>query len=434
MKTISKTLLLTAMAAGLAACGGDETEKTSATSNNTSTIKSQQYHNATINLQGETRDGVTNAPIDGVKITLIQGGSVRSTTTRNSEEAGLKGTYFMSGIPATVTYGSVSDENTYKIVISKEGYRTYQADMKFSVDGVENKQLQNAVFNKMGVFKLYPNSVVPADIKVRVHFNGKPVKNQSISLRPATPPVSPGTPGTPESNFGSVSLDKYVAHVTATTDDNGVATFSGSSLVAGVKYKAYSVPMSYTDGDVTTLLAQSESGTATAGLQNGTTLGLSLSPANSNDGGLYITKASNDEESAKDENGKLIITFSENIKLVSDRFDTLASSCLTNEYDPDTSDSNTTQATLGTVSGTNSNNITLSVADNVLTLTPTFDNAPNASAFNDVKVKYQGGSCDILESVYVRKASGGPAYQLTAIRNSVGDNGLIRDVVVAKSN
>lgn len=429
MKTISKTLLLTAMAAGLAACGGDdETKKTSSSSNSTTNIKTQQYHNAKINLQGETRDGVNNAPIDGVKITLIQGGSVRSVTTRNSEEAGLKGTYYMSGIPATVNYtGAMStDVNTYKVVITKEGYRTYESDLTFSIAGVDNDKLQNAVYNKMMHFKLYPNSVVPADIKVRVHFNGQPIKNQSISLRPTNT----------STNFGRLSHVNYVQHVTATTDEKGVATFSGSSLAAGIDYKAYSVPMSYTNGDVTTLLAQGVSSSSVpAGVQGGTTLALALSPANSNDGGLYITEASNDDELAKDAEGKLIITFSENIKLVSDRFDTLASSCLKNENDPDTSDSNNTQATLGTVSGTNSNNIVLSVADNVLTLTPKFDTAPNASAFNDVKVDYQqGGSCDILESVYVRKASGGPAYQLTVIRNSVGGNGLIRDVVVAKSN
>lgn len=433
MKTISKTLLLTAMAAGLAACGGDETKKTNATSNSTQSIKTQQYHNAKINLQGETRDGVTNAPIDGVKITLIQGGSVRSVTTRNSEEAGLKGTYYMSGIPATVTNSGANDRNTYKIVISKEGYRTYEGDMTFSVAGVDDDKLQNAVFNRMAVFTLYPNSVVPADIKVYAHFNGKPLKSVSVTLR------SQST----SSNFGTISEEKYVANVTATTDDKGYATFSGSKLVAGVSYRAYITPTTYTttgDNASTTLLGYAHSGTVTAGSLNGTTVALPVRAANSDDGGLYITSANNDDEAAVVNTGKLVINFSENIKLVSSKYGLLGANCVKNKNDPDPTATDTA-AVLGNI-GTTGKNVTVSVTDNVLTITPNFSTSPNASTYNDVSILFKGmaggtgsaNTCKVVEAVYVRKATGGPAYQLTDIRNQIGTSGPMNDTVIAKAD
>lgn len=336
MNAMLKTAGLSLLASGLIACGGDENQDASVP---------QNYHNITTHMQGTVFDAVTGARIsnDSLKVMLVQGDKYR--TAKLNKEYG--GDYFISDIPT-----STENNVTFRMEATATGYQPVVASVDFIAD---TNSLQDKNAWRMGNFYLYPLGVSAADMTVTVTYNGEMIEGATVQLQPNTA----GNTLTADSINVIAPNNGFQGAITATTDAEGNAVFSGDALVLGGRYQVQILPMSYKGIE----LGQP----AAVNVNIGTDIihqrvAMADIVPGTNDG-LYVTQASNADGNAINMNGSLILKLSRPVSIVNE---SLASAALTQA----------TTAVLDSNSQGSEVTVTLSTDGLTLTLQPNFSTTP----------------------------------------------------------
>jgi hypothetical protein len=270
----------------------------------------------TFTLQGVVANAMNGARIgDDLKLYLVQGGTVRgpSRLVTNTTDP-LAGEYAFTGIPVEFNLSN----NLWKLVAIKSGYQRFESE--FSLPASATSGIVDTAYSKIGNIYLFPVGVGSPDYTVTTSYNGKPVGNATVQLDP----VSAGNSGAFVVGAGDTlaATNGYLASLTQTTDaTTGKTTFAGANLAVGAFYKVTVLPVTFRDSAGTTVqLGAFNPGGAgisfIAGL--GTTdIPIPLVKVNAPGGAqLYVTGASNRAQNQVFADGKLTITFSAPVTLV----------------------------------------------------------------------------------------------------------------------
>jgi hypothetical protein len=294
------SLLLVTMVM-LFGCG--KTENTTSTGNNNSI----QNVDKTGTLQGKIMDATTGAALslnaDGDRIVLIQGANDRGPDKLNTDPNDpLAGEYAFSGIPVQFASG----DTTFKVVAIKTGYQRFEANLV--VPATVNGSLIDNVINMIGNIYLFPMGATPGDVTVIVNSDHLiPVPNATVLLQQNVAVNSP----TAIVGNRLLPVGGLYTSMTATTDANGVATFSGANLVLGGSYIAVAEALNF-QGDqlATTTTAAFIVGTATENRIINMT-GITT---------FFATSASNQVPGTVTPSGVLTVNFNEPIALTTTGF------------------------------------------------------------------------------------------------------------------
>jgi hypothetical protein len=270
----------------------------------------------TFTLQGVVANAMNGARIgDDLKLYLVQGGTVRgpSRLVTNTTDP-LAGEYAFTGIPVEFNAGN----NVWKLVAIKSGYQRFESE--FSLPASAASGIVDTAYSKIGNIYLFPVGVGSPDYTVTTTYNGKPVGNATVQLDP----VSAGNSGAFVVGTGDTlaATNGYLASLTQTTDaTTGKATFAGTNLAVGAFYKVTVLPVTFKDSAGTTVQLGTFNPVGAgisfiAGL--GTTdVPIPLVKVNAPGGAqLYVTGASNRAQNQVFADGKLTITFSAPVTLV----------------------------------------------------------------------------------------------------------------------
>ncbi|MCA6060392.1 MULTISPECIES: hypothetical protein [unclassified Thalassolituus] len=382
MNVMLKTAGLSVLASGLIACGGDE---------NQDAAVPQNYHNITTHLQGTVFDAVTGARIsnESLKVLLVQGDKYR-TAKLNKEYAG---DYFIQDIPT-----STENNVTFRMEATATGYQPVIASVDFNAD-TNNLQDKNAW--RMGNFYLYPLGVSAADMTVTVTYNGEKIEGAAVQLQPNTN----GNTLTADSINVIAPNNGFQGAITATTDVEGNAVFSGDALVLGGRYQVQILPMSYKGIELGQPTAVNVNiGTSTIHQRVAM---VDIVPGNND--GLYVAQASNEDDNAINSNGTLTLKLSRPVSIVNESF---ASAALTNA----------TTAVLDTNSQGSEVTVTLSADGLTLTLQPNF--ITNPVNFNGNNSGTADNAMYITYSNLFVRLQDGDTTELYNVLNLVDTSGL----------
>lgn len=367
--------------------GCDDTE-TASTSDNS--IPNNEF-NKTMSLQGTIFDATDGSRLtgDSMTVTLTQGSNYYSPNVlkKAATDTVFGGDYAFTGIPTTV-HGSL----TYRITVTMDGYQRFEGYITpnetdpddDSDDTGGNNNTIDSIYNMVGNVYLFPLGETAANVNVYVEYNNERISGATVYLEQDTA----NNAETAETNNILVATTGQLVNLSATTDANGLATFSGSSLVLGGRYRITVLPMEYEGVQ----LARNDE--AVAAFIVGTTVNTQVvvmgdtAPGTENNG-LYIVSASNIDPEDITPTGVLTITFSKPVGIVSEDSFTAA---LTNASTAVLDVADTVTAAMS------ANGLTL-------TLTPRFSTAVvpyNASnpagptADIDLQITYTGGDVYLL--------------------------------------
>lgn len=224
-------------------CSGTKEDLTNTTSENNS-------FNETYTLQGAVYDAVTGARLGSdpsFKMYLIQGTEHRTPSKLvRSDANGLLGEYAFDNIPLNL----YSSNTRYKLVVTQDGYQEFQSLISNDAndpaedfgDFDSNNNTLDSVYNKMGDVYLFPVGSTAPDIKIIVQYDGELVEGATVLLQPYT---SENTETFASTGNRLSQYTGYAESLSATTDANGEATFSGENLVLGGAYYPVVLPSTY---------------------------------------------------------------------------------------------------------------------------------------------------------------------------------------------
>jgi hypothetical protein len=383
-KILSVGCLLLVTMVLLFGCQG-KTDNSATTQN----VLPPQEYNKTFTLQGKIMNALTGAPVGddaagALAVYLIQGDIDRGPTKLHSGAGDpLLGEYSISGIPADKTFG----EAIFKVVVIKSGYQDFSANINFDATITAGAFANDGTLNMIGNIYLFPIGAVPGDIVVEVRSpHLVPVPGATVLLQQNV------TNNTVNALTGDRLLPTagLYSSMSATTDANGLATFSSANLVLGGGYNAVVEAINF-QGD--------ELGTTTSAVfvvgTDSLHQNISMNAAGSS---FFVTSASNQIPGTITFSGILTLNFNEPIALTTTAFGaTLVS---------------TTSGTVTTpVTGVLSNN------NLTLTLTPTFT-APPVGAGATVRYSAVAGQI-ILQNTQTVAQCGGAPCNLFAVTNGV---------------
>jgi len=307
--------VLTMMMVGLF-MGCDDTE-TASTSDN-STMNNE--FNKTMSLQGTIFDATDGSRLtgDSLTVTLTQGTNYYSPNVlkKAATDTVFGGDYAFTGIPTTV-HGSL----TYRITVTMDGYQRFEGYITpnetdpddDSDDTGGNNNTIDTVYNMVGNVYLFPLGETAADVNVYVEYNHERFSGATVYLEQDTA----NNAETAETNNILVASTGQLVNLSATTDSNGWAIFSGSSLVLGGRYRITVLPMVYEGVQ----LARNDE--AVAAFVVGTTVNTQIvnmadTVPGGEDTGLYIVSASNHDPEDIAPTGVLTIVFSKPVGIVNE--------------------------------------------------------------------------------------------------------------------
>jgi hypothetical protein len=207
----------------------------STSSTNNPNANALQYYNITGSLQGKIMDAITGDPVGGsnLKVYLIQGSSVRGPSMLITDPNNpLCGNYAFSGIPADVNTGEIR----YRVVVSKQGYQDFEGDVELqaTVNNTTNAPIVDNQYNMIGDIYLYPEGSSPANLNVYVYDpTGLPISNATVHLKQN---VINNFTITPVSGDRLAPMAGLYSSLDATTNAQGLATFTSGTLVLGGAY------------------------------------------------------------------------------------------------------------------------------------------------------------------------------------------------------
>lgn len=384
MKTVIKSAALFSAVSLLAACGGEE---------NSDNSVGQNYHEIETTLQGSIFNAIDGSRITdkSLKVTLVQGTDYRKAKVRTGD-SDFAGDYAIKSIPT-----STNNNIDYRIVSTADGYQPFETTVGFTntITTLQDKQA-----NAVGNIYMYPLGSFANDVKINVTYNNEPVIGATVFLNPYT---SNNTATTDRSNTLFAQDDGFQQAMSAVTDDAGIVTFSGTSLVLGGQYGIDVMPIIHQG----TQLAISSTSIINVGTDN-TTTNVSMSetvPGNEN--GLYVTSASNLTESVT-ASGALTLTFSRAVSFVNEENITAT---LAND-------------TTAVIDGSDSVVGILSTDGKTLTLTPQFSTAPvvwtgsnDVTADNGLEVTFANTLVRIVGA-----ANSSTSYDVFALTAETGGN------------
>jgi hypothetical protein len=328
------------------------------TDNSTTSAIPPQEYNKTFTLQGKVMDAITGAPIGNdatgtLSMFLIQGDFDRGPTKlHTAPNDPLVGEYSFSGIPADRNVGEV----TYKVVVRREGYQDFAANVTFSATIANVTISHNGTLNMIGNIYLFPIGSAPGDVSIVVRDpQGTPIPNAAVLLQQNV--TGNGVTAIPGNRL--VPVAGVYTSMTATTNADGSATFSSANLVLGGSYIAQAEALTFQGEQLAT--------TSTAAFivgTNSSTQVVNMAPTGSV---LFATSASNQVPGTITPTGVLSVTFNQPIALSTAVF------TATITGGGQITDANGVIAATGPVNGVLSNNNT------TLTITPTISTAPTAA-------------------------------------------------------
>src|SRR5690606_20097871 len=289
MNSVLKATSLVALSATLIACGGDEDQAVP-----------QNYHDIKTNLQGTVFDAVTGDRIstEGLNVTLVQGDDYRKAKINKD----FQGDFFVGDIPT-----STANNITYRLDVSYAGYQPFTSLITF---GVNTAGLQDKKAAVIGNVYLFPLGATAPDQTVTVTYNGERVPNATVLLQPDTS-FNTLTTDTSSRLFAAAG---YQQALEATTDANGIATFSGANLTLGGRYNVDVLPLAY-EGKQLAVGGAAPITIGTSVITSVVTMG-DLLPGNAN--GLYVVSASNEVSTALQSSGVLTIKVSQPVEIVNE--------------------------------------------------------------------------------------------------------------------
>ena len=332
----------------------------STSSTNNPNTNALQYYNVTGSLQGKIMDAITGDPVGGsnLKVYLIQGTSVRGPNLLVTDPNNpLCGNYAFSGIPADVNTGEIR----YRVVVSKQGYQDFEGDVELqaSINGTTGAPVVDNQYNMIGDIYLYPLGSVAGNLSVYVTDpNNLPVPNATVNLKQDVVNFGP-LPTTNPNPSGDMLLPSVGLYpsLQATTNAQGLATFTGGTLTIGGLYFAQVSSLTFNNELLRDPTIPGPGIPIMAGLMPPTVhIQMIANPAS-----LYVVSASNSVPSKVIASGTLTIVFNQPVIIDT----TLFTSALS--------------AGSGGLPANPTVTATLSADGLTLTLTPSFTTNPTAN-------------------------------------------------------
>jgi hypothetical protein len=314
MKKLLKYIVpvaLVALTLLMAGCTGD--------TNNTTTTQAaiNNSFSAKASYQGALFDAVTGKRIvdPSVRCVMVRGSAIVDANFVSDATNPAAGEYSFNDVPITATAGNYS----FRIVVAAPGYQRFEAEVPSNIVAIAGNNTIDTDYNFIGDVYLFPVGATASDYTVKVRYNGAAVPGATVQLNQNTTnntliaqsgANAPGSRLNPSAGLLPV--------LSATTDANGNAVFSGASLVLGGNYTAVVLPAVATANAATGMQAdQLEQkfgaiftvGAPIAGNVLGTEQTIAMTGANNNDSVLAITKISNSTAGILADAGNLIITF-----------------------------------------------------------------------------------------------------------------------------
>lgn len=397
MRSSMKGAALAALVVGVSACSN---------SNN-----NVEFGNGTFTLQGVVMNAITGARIGGdLKLYLVQGTDVRGPTRLNTD-GDLAGEYAFAGIPAEYDYG----EKMYKVVAIKSGFERFEAQVSFSVEGMDygnGTVIIDTDHNMIGNIYLFPTGTPTPAYTIDVFYKGKPVPDATVLLDPI---VTNNNKNVFAQGSALGASPGYIASLSATTDANGKASFAGKDLALGANYSVEVLPTTFTDSAGTTVqLAASVNTTQlTAGITN-TELYVDMGDLTPTANTVYVTSVSNKPAGQFSASGTLTITFNAPVALVNPLGFTAVLNPGRNQAD--------TAAGAGLLvtptATTSAVNASLSGDGLTLTLTPNYQTAP-AATDRGVSITYAESTGYVVAKDYPSGSNSSFSVFAPAIPNTV---------------
>ncbi len=399
MKKLLVLFLSLMMVGILVGCDGDETS----TEGGSNAVQNNEFEE-TATLQGTVFDATTGARLQNgsdttLAITLIKDGNyISPAVLRNgTDETSFAGDFTFANVPVTL-----EGDATYMVVATLDGYQQFNGYVTLTV--TSNAAIAGAApavpgpgginntfdtdFSFIGNVYMYPIGSTANDLEIYVEYNNERVVGATVQLQlliGSNVPVAQTTRVLAAATGTSASL-------IATTDSNGLATFSGSTLALGGAYIPNVLPTTHEtvqlalyDGDATTSIWAPALGppVVLAFITTGTSIQTYVIPMadaepNAQAEGLYIIYASNQDQQDVRSNGILDITFNRAIAIVAESvFTATMPACGGGD------------AAL-TADGADGSVVVTVVSDNTLRLTPQFTEAVETADIN-CTITYTGG-------------------------------------------
>ena len=237
MKKVLFVLSLVLVGGMLWGCG-------STSSTNNPNTNGLQYYNITGSIQGKIMDAMTGDPISGsnLKVYLIQGTSVRGPNMLVTDPKNpLCGDYAFNNIPADINTGEIR----YRVAVAKPGYQPFEGDVELqaTVNNTTNAPIVDNQYNMIGDIYLYPEGSAPADLNVYVYDpTGLPIPNATVNLKQD---VTNNFTTVPVSGDRLAPMGGLYPSLQATTNAQGLATFTSGTLVLGGFYDLQAASLTF---------------------------------------------------------------------------------------------------------------------------------------------------------------------------------------------
>jgi len=241
MKKLFLLLVCLVITGGLIISCGDET-----TSNNAVPLEG---FNETATIQGTILNAITGERIGGVdlNVKLIQGTNHRdpSKLIRDVNNS-LVGEYAFASVPI-----ALYDNIKYMIVVTNTGYQRFEGEFEMTADaGVGGVVDEN--YNKIWNIYLFPEGAEADDVVIYVESGAtwdattgdNRVPDATVQL---VQDIENNNVIGGESGNRLFPTTGLLPVLTATTDADGVATFSGADLVLGGQYLPTVLPLTYSN-------------------------------------------------------------------------------------------------------------------------------------------------------------------------------------------
>ncbi|MBA4366974.1 MAG: hypothetical protein C0403_04975, partial [Desulfobacterium sp.] len=229
------------------------------------------------------------------------------------------GDYAFTGIPTTV-HGSL----TYRITVTMDGYQRFEGyitpDATDPDDDTDtlggNNNTIDTVYNMIGNVYLFPLGETAADVNVYVEYNNERISGATVYLEQ-------DTANNAETAEESIAANQLVAstgqlvNLSATTGADGRAIFSGSNLVLGGRYRITVLPIVY-EGVQLALNDEAVAAFIVGTTVNTQVVNMADTAPGTEDNGLYIVYASNNDDEDIVSTGVLTLVFSKPVGIVSE--------------------------------------------------------------------------------------------------------------------
>jgi hypothetical protein len=312
MKKIFKFLVpITLLALTLMMTGCGDTNTTTGT-----TAASNFDFSKTGTLSGGLFNAVTGERIadPNTKIVMLRGADTIQVSKYYSSATDIaRGEYAFTGVPVAVFDGNI----TYRVIVEAPGYQRFEAEATSAIAGSAGSTY-DTVYNQIGDIYLFPKGVAAPDYSVAVKYNSKAVPGAIVQLQ------QNATNNSATAEIGGATSNRLLPTIgllptiSATTDANGVAVFSGTSLVLGGEYTAVVLPVTTPVADGSIPLARKSGSSFIEGATAsfiGETINMTDLNYGTNAAGLYVVSASNSTAGALTTTGVLTLTFNRPVVL-----------------------------------------------------------------------------------------------------------------------